>query len=125
MRHILTNLLANAINYSPSGGEVLVGLNSTDQQLELWVQDHGIGIPEEARPTLFESFVRGSNVGTISGTGLGLAIIKKSVELHQGQITFDSIVGEGTTFKIVLPQTDGDPVPDSESTLFSGTLVKA
>lgn len=105
MRHILTNLLSNAINYSPSGGDVILGLDSIDGHIQLWVQDHGIGIPEDARDTLFESFVRGSNVGTISGTGLGLAIIKNSVELHQGQITFASTVGEGTTFKVTLPQT--------------------
>ena len=119
MRHIITNLLSNAINYSPSGGEVLVGLKATDEQITLWVQDHGIGIPDDAHPTLFESFVRGPNVGTISGTGLGLAILKKSVELHQGQITFDSTVGEGTTFIVNLPV-----LPLGEPILDSGTLVK-
>ncbi|ESA38774.1 multi-sensor signal transduction histidine kinase [Leptolyngbya sp. Heron Island J] len=120
MRHILTNLLSNAINYSPNGGEVLVTLDTADKQLELRVQDHGIGIPEDARSTLFESFVRGPNVGTISGTGLGLAIIQKSVELHQGHITFESTVGSGTTFIVTLPiLTSGNP------TAFSGNLVKA
>ncbi|NET23827.1 MAG: sensor histidine kinase, partial [Okeania sp. SIO1H5] len=68
MRHILTNLLSNAINYSPSGGEIILGLETIDDHIQIWVRDHGIGIPEEARDTLFESFVRGSNVGTISGT---------------------------------------------------------
>ncbi|MBT9317393.1 ATP-binding protein [Leptothoe spongobia] len=124
MRHILTNLLANAINYSPSGGEVLVGLESTEKQIELWVQDYGIGIPQAACSTLFDSFVRGPNVGTISGTGLGLAIIKKSVELHQGQITFESTVGEGTTFRITLPQMDGKLPYHGEAHLCSGTLLK-
>ena len=119
MRHILSNLLANAINYSPSGGDIVVGLRGQNNQIELWVQDHGIGIPEEARPTLFDSFVRGPNVGTISGTGLGLAIIKKSVELHQGQITFDSTVGEGTTFTIILPQVQSCGSPE----LASGILL--
>jgi signal transduction histidine kinase len=120
MRHILTNLLSNAINYSPNGGDIVVGLDSANKQLQLWVQDHGIGIPEDARPTLFDSFVRGPNVGTISGTGLGLAIIQKSVGLHQGQITFDSTVGKGTTFTITLPILPIDkPMP------FSGNLVKA
>ena len=102
MRHILTNLLANAINYSPSGGDIIVTLTPIEQRLELRVQDHGIGIPEDARPTLFESFVRGPNVGTISGTGLGLAIVQKAVTLHQGQITFESTVGQGTTFVITF-----------------------
>ncbi len=120
MRHILTNLLSNAINYSPNGGDIVVGLDSTTTQLQLWVQDQGIGIPEDARSTLFDSFVRGPNVGTISGTGLGLAIIQKAVNLHQGQITFDSKVGEGTTFTVTLPIHLLEKLAS-----FSGNLVNA
>lgn len=105
MRHILTNLLSNAINYSPSGGEISLLLQSRDNGIMLRVKDCGIGIPEESQSTLFDSFVRGSNVGTISGTGLGLAIVKKSVTLHQGRISCQSTVGEGTTFTINLPLT--------------------
>ncbi len=67
------------------------------------IQDCGIGIPAEDLPRLFESFHRASNVGTIPGTGLGLAIVKKCVDLHGGQITVNSIVGEGTTFTVTLP----------------------
>ncbi|MEM9153073.1 MAG: sensor histidine kinase [Cyanobacteria bacterium P01_F01_bin.3] len=78
-------------------------LDEVGNQLELRVHDQGIGIPKEARATLFESFVRGSNVGTISGTGLGLAIVKKSVDLHQGQIRCESEVGKGTAFIVTLP----------------------
>ncbi|MFK8183581.1 MAG: ATP-binding protein [Phormidesmis sp.] len=103
MRHILTNLLSNAINYSPSGGEISLLLQSQENEIMLRVKDCGIGIPEESQATLFDSFVRGSNVGTISGTGLGLAIVKKSVSLHQGDISCQSTVGEGTTFTIELP----------------------
>lgn len=103
MRHILSNLLSNAINYSPKGGDIMVHLDQVADSLRLQVQDHGIGIPESARATIFESFVRGNNVGTISGTGLGLAILKKSVECHQGEITFESVEGEGTTFSISIP----------------------
>ena len=103
MRHILTNLLTNAINYSPDGGQILVTLTFLNEQLELQVQDSGIGIPEDAHPTLFESFVRGPNVGTISGTGLGLAIVQKAVALHNGQIAVKSTVGQGTSFTITLP----------------------
>lgn len=105
MRHILTNLLSNAINYSPSGGDITISLTQHEDEIELQVKDSGIGIPEASRATLFESFVRGSNVGTISGTGLGLAIVKKSVDLHQGRIDCHSIVDEGTTFIIRLPVT--------------------
>ncbi|MEO0433488.1 MAG: ATP-binding protein [Cyanobacteria bacterium J06656_5] len=109
MRHILTNLLANAINYSPSGGEILISLDSMGEHIQLRVQDPGIGIPPEAHATLFDSFVRGPNVATISGTGLGLAIVKKSVALHQGQISFESTVGQGTTFIVTLPQIESEP----------------
>lgn len=108
MRHILTNLLSNAINYSPEGGEILVMLSREGNEIELKVQDFGIGIPEESQATLFDSFVRGSNVGTISGTGLGLAIVKKSVDLHQGEIACYSKVGEGTTFVVCLPVESAD-----------------
>lgn len=119
LRHILTNLLTNAINYSPQGGEIIVSLTSTDTYLELQVQDQGIGIPNEARSTVFDSFVRGPNVGSISGTGLGLAITQKSVELHQGQISVKSNLGEGSTFTIVLPI-----IPLNNTVMVSGTLVQ-
>ncbi|MEA5465695.1 ATP-binding protein [Leptothoe sp. PORK10 BA2] len=128
MRHILTNLLANAINYSPSGGSVLIDLNTVGEQIEIRVQDQGIGIPPEAHATLFDSFVRGSNVGTISGTGLGLAIVKNSVVLHQGQISFESTVGQGTTFTITLPpgeKRENEILPLGNPELLTGTLIQA
>ncbi len=103
MRHILTNLLSNAIKYSPGGGEIVITLNQGVDEIELQIKDFGIGIPKEAKATLFDSFCRASNVGTISGTGLGLAIVKQSVDLHQGQITCHSVVGEGSTFIVKLP----------------------
>ncbi|MEL6471056.1 MAG: ATP-binding protein [Cyanobacteria bacterium J06623_4] len=103
LRHILTNLLSNAINYSPNGGEILVSIACENASIVLSVKDSGIGIPEENRVTLFDSFIRGSNVGGISGTGLGLAIVKRSVELHQGRIDCESKVGEGTTFVVQIP----------------------
>jgi len=103
MRHILTNLLANAVNYSPTGGDILLTVTHQNHEITLTVQDFGIGIPEESQCTLFDSFIRGSNVGRISGTGLGLAIVKKSVDLHRGRIDCKSKVGEGTTFVVNLP----------------------
>ncbi|MGB3292303.1 MAG: HAMP domain-containing sensor histidine kinase, partial [Phormidesmis sp.] len=119
MRHILTNLLSNAINYSPSGGEILLTLEQSGDTVELRVKDCGIGIPEETLPTLFESFVRGSNVGTISGTGLGLAIVKKSVDLHQGSIDCESKEGEGTTFIVGLPLS----LPPAESQMLKAEAL--
>jgi len=104
LRHIVTNLLSNAINYSPQGGEIVVELENEIDEILLSVKDSGIGIPEEAKATLFESFIRGSNVGSISGTGLGLAIVKRSVDLHQGQIECESEVGIGTRFVVRIPR---------------------
>ncbi|MEL6813668.1 MAG: ATP-binding protein [Cyanobacteria bacterium J06598_3] len=103
LRHIFTNLLSNAINYSPNGGDIEIALTQQDNNISLLVKDSGIGIPEEARESLFESFVRGSNVGNISGTGLGLAIVKRFVDLYQGRIECESQVGVGTTFIVQLP----------------------
>ncbi|MBD2461353.1 response regulator [Oscillatoria sp. FACHB-1407] len=101
--YLLNNLLVNAIKYSPEGGSVLLTLHLQDDQLCLQVQDQGIGIPLEHQTQLFEPFKRARNVGNIPGTGLGLAIAKRSVDLHQGQISFVSSPGEGTTFTVQLP----------------------
>ncbi len=103
LRQILINLLTNAIKYSPGGKTVRFDLECFEEVVTLRIQDCGIGIPAEDLPRLFESFHRASNVGTIPGTGLGLAIVKKCVDLHGGQITVNSIVGEGTTFTVTLP----------------------
>ncbi|MGF1481982.1 MAG: ATP-binding protein [Cyanophyceae cyanobacterium] len=103
LRQILTNLITNAIKYSPDGGTVSVSLLCEAEQMICKVADEGIGIPPEDQPYLFESFHRASNVDTIPGTGLGLAIVKKGVELHRGQITLESQVGKGTTFIVRLP----------------------
>ncbi|MEZ0246238.1 MAG: PAS domain S-box protein [Methylophilaceae bacterium] len=103
LRHILGNLISNAIKYSPQGGKVEFEAHCDPGQVRFRVSDQGIGIPVEDIPGLFETFRRARNVGNISGTGLGLAIVKKSVELHGGQIEVDSAVGRGTTFTISIP----------------------
>ena len=103
LRQILTNLLSNAMKYSPQGGAVRLDVSRENGHVVFSVRDHGIGIPLEARPRLFETFHRAKNVGHIPGTGLGLAIVKRSVDLCGGTITFDSAVGSGTTFTVRLP----------------------
>ena len=103
LRHILGNLLANAIKYSTDGGKVLFELIPQEQEMMFRIQDFGIGIPQEDLQKLFEPFHRASNVGRIPGTGLGLAIVKSCVEAHQGQITLNSEVNRGTTVTIILP----------------------
>ncbi|QEI40533.1 Sensor histidine kinase YycG [Dolichospermum sp. UHCC 0315A] len=103
LHQILTNLLTNAIKYSP--GKTLVDFNLTKEndQLIFKITDSGIGIPEKDQVNLFTSFYRASNVGSISGTGLGLSIVKKCVDLHKGKIILDSQVGQGTTFTVIIP----------------------
>jgi signal transduction histidine kinase len=104
IRQVLTNLLTNAIKYSPGSSTVSFSLNITDKQIVFIVQDYGIGISKEDQVNLFASFYRGSNVGNISGTGLGLAIVKKCVDQHQGNITLESKLNQGTIFKVTIPR---------------------
>lgn len=102
LRHILNNLLTNAVKYSPEDGTGLFNLICDRKAAVFSIQDRGIGIlPEDEK--LFESFHRGTNVSTIPGTGLGLAIVKKSVDLHGGKITVKTEVEVGTTFTVTLP----------------------
>ncbi len=106
MRRALTNLLTNAIKYSPEGKPVNMDLAYADCRAIIKISDQGIGIPKEDLPRLFEPFNRASNVGSIPGTGLGLAITKQAIDLHGGSISVASEVGKGTTFTIMLPAED-------------------
>jgi signal transduction histidine kinase len=103
LRQIFTNLLSNAVKYSPAGSAVEFSLEQSKQDAVFTVRDHGIGIPAAEATRLFTAFHRCANVGEIPGTGLGLLIVKRCVELHGGQITFESREGNGTTFTVRLP----------------------
>ncbi|MBD2039999.1 sensor histidine kinase [Microcoleus sp. FACHB-672] len=103
LRHILTNLLSNALKFSPPGKPVVLNLMCKDKEVIFEIQDQGIGIPLEDQKRLFELFHRARNARNISGTGLGLAIVHKSVELHGGKIMVASEVGAGTTFRVMIP----------------------
>lgn len=105
IRHILTNLISNAIKYSPEGSRIDVRLGCGDGFAMIDVEDEGIGIPEEHVDQIFEPFFRAGNVGDITGTGLGLPIVKRSVEAHGGTITFTPKTSSGTTFCIRLATT--------------------
>ncbi|AFY67596.1 PAS domain S-box protein [Geitlerinema sp. PCC 7407] len=111
LRHLLMNLLVNAIKYSPDGGSVQVRLEWSETAIALAVTDQGIGIPEADQSRLFSAFHRGSNVGAISGTGLGLSIVKQCVDLHNGRIEVVSAEGQGTTFTVWLPRSPVPPRP--------------
>jgi signal transduction histidine kinase len=107
MKRAIVNLARNAAEAMPDGGlfEMAVERDDTSGDLLFSFRDTGQGIPEEIQNTLFDSFV---TRGKKHGTGLGLAIVDKIVAEHNGQISFDSQPGEGTTFHIRLPQPGGD-----------------
>ena len=106
LRHILGNLISNATKYSPSGSDVDFLVARSNGLAVFTVRDHGIGIPVKDQSKLFVAFQRGSNVEQIHGTGLGLTIVKRCVELHQGEVTFTSEEGKGTTFAVRIPMFD-------------------
>ncbi len=102
LRQILSNLLSNALKYSPNLPEVQVQITVTSEGVEIQVSDRGIGIPKTDLLGLFEPFQRGSNVGNVPGNGLGMAIVKKSAEAHNGEVIVCSQEGEGTQVKVRL-----------------------
>ncbi|GAA3918271.1 PAS domain S-box protein [Chitinophaga oryziterrae] len=102
LRHIMTNLISNAIKFSPEESSIHIDTKYESGSLVLKVKDHGMGIPPEDQPQLFGRFFRAANVTYIQGTGLGLHIIGKYVELMGGNITVESELNKGTTFIIVF-----------------------
>jgi signal transduction histidine kinase len=103
LRHILLNLLTNAVAYSLPGRPVEFSAERKNGNAVLRIQDRGLGIPPADQAQLFTSFHRGRNVSHLPGTGLGLVIVKRCVELHRGQITCVSVEGDGSTFTVTLP----------------------
>ncbi|HVF11073.1 MAG TPA: ATP-binding protein [Abditibacteriaceae bacterium] len=102
---ILTNLLSNAIKYSPAGGEIVVAVSSDVERLTVAVSDHGIGIPTDKLPRLFEKFERIDNRDTrqVGGTGIGLFLVRNYVQSLGGEVWADSVLGQGSTFTFQLP----------------------
>ncbi|MDQ1126851.1 two-component system, OmpR family, sensor histidine kinase SenX3 [Microbacterium sp. LKL04] len=101
----VSNLLANAIAYSPAGAQVGIGVREADGAVEIAVADHGIGIPEDDQQRVFERFYRADQARSrrTGGTGLGLAIVKHAVQRHGGSVELWSRPGRGSTFTIRLP----------------------
>jgi PAS domain S-box-containing protein len=101
----LTNLIANAIKYSPVKTEIIVEARATNDALLIEVADHGYGIPPEVLPRIFEKFYRVPRVedADAPGTGLGLTLVREIVELHGGRVTVESEPGRGSTFSVRLP----------------------
>ena len=109
----LTNLVDNALRYTPSGGRVTVAVDATDGRAVVAVTDNGPGISPLEQSRLFDRFVRGQAAADSrgEGSGLGLAIARRVAEIHSGEITVDSAPGQGSTFRIALPIHGAAPEP--------------
>lgn len=127
MIQVLTNLIGNAIKFTPEKGRVSIHAQRRGQDLAIRVTDTGTGIPKEALPKIFEQFYRVHQPNQqIKGTGLGLAIVKKIVDVHGGRIEVESEVGKGTSFTVLLPlsgQAGQEVLPDKTDELLENAVV--
>lgn len=103
LSQVVSNLVGNAIKYTPPGGAITVTLEEAAGELLLHVQDNGIGIAPSDLPYIFDKFYQAKGKRNSSGVGLGLAIVKSAVEKHHGRIWVESEVDRGTTFHVALP----------------------
>lgn len=108
----ISNIISNAIRYTPEGNSISVVTSESPTSSQLVVSDTGIGISAEDLPRIFERFYRASNAQTLRGTGLGLAITKEIIAGHGGSISVESTLDVGTTFTITLPTNTPTPPPD-------------
>lgn len=125
MREVLTNLITNAIKYTPAGRRIDICLSDTGQRAVLEVVDTGYGIPEAMQSRLFQPFFRARSPETrsIEGTGLGLHLVKNIIERHNGTVRFHSVYGQGSTFgfelplvpKLIPPDANHEPEAQSRS----------
>ena len=106
IEQVLTNLISNAVKFTPEGGSITISARDEGAMIRVSVKDTGIGISEENQANIFERFyqVDGSATRSYRGAGLGLTICKFIVEYHHGQIGVDSVVGQGSTFHFTLPK---------------------
>lgn len=104
---VLQNLLGNAVKYTPEGGDVSVAVDLSATELNIEVRDSGIGISEEDQAHVFEKFYRANDprLGDITGSGLGLALAYEIIRLHGGDMTVESVLNEGSLFRVILPIT--------------------
>ena len=110
MKQVIHNLLANAIKFTQAGGSVSIVAKTQDDNLSVSVSDTGIGIASNLLKEVCKPFKQVQNQFTKNhtGSGLGLAICKSVVEMHQGEMTIKSTLGEGTTVTIELPLVEGE-----------------
>lgn len=100
---LLMNLIGNAVKYGKTGGNIWIGVRRDADSAKLYIRDDGMGIAKEDREHIFERFYRADKARDRSGSGLGLSIVKWIAEMHGGQISVESRLGEGTVFYVTLP----------------------
>jgi len=110
LEEVVHNLLDNAVKYSHQNGRILIQAGAPDQEVVLSVRDEGVGIAANDLPRIFERFYRADRARSreLGGTGLGLSIVKHIAQLHGGRVEAESVVGQGTTIRIILP----NPLPE-------------
>ncbi|WZL72713.1 PAS domain S-box protein [Clostridiaceae bacterium 35-E11] len=126
IKQLFTNLISNAIKYSPEGKRVMICIYQKDKNVQVAIKDDGLGIPKEAIPQLFKKFYRVDNSDhrKIGGTGLGLAICKEIVEAHLGKIWVESKAGIGSTFIFTLPASE-KTLPEGNNESLEESIVSA
>ena len=102
INQIWINLLDNAIKFSSINGQIRIELNNGEKRCEFIIEDQGIGISEEDKDRIYEKFYKSDKSRNLEGTGLGLSIVKRIVDLHKGEISLDSKLGEGTKISVFL-----------------------
>jgi len=109
LEEVVHNLLDNAVKYSHQNGRILIQAGAPDQEVVLSVRDEGVGIAANDLPRIFERFYRADRARSreLGGTGLGLSIVKHIAQLHGGRVEAESVVGNGTTIRVILP----NPLP--------------
>jgi two-component system phosphate regulon sensor histidine kinase PhoR len=104
MKQVLLNLLSNAVKYNRPNGTVMLRAEVIEKEIVMYIQDTGLGIPDESMPHLFEKFFRvREHESRVAGTGLGLSICKQIINGHGGRIEVKSKIGVGTVFSVFLP----------------------
>ncbi len=125
MQQILTNLISNAIKFTPEGGRVRISASKVDNNCRVTIEDNGIGIPLDEQERIFEKFRQGRGVPgqkdaltrKYEGTGLGLSIVKELSRLLEGEVSLESEFGKGSTFTVELPLTlDQSNISDDKET---------
>ena len=103
LRHILNNLISNAIKYSSQGSTIDINISAGSGEIEMRVKDQDIGIEPAELESIFEQYFRGENAIGLAGTEIGLSIIKSAAEVHGGRVEVHSRAGEGAEFVVTIP----------------------